>query len=100
LLQPGWQAHVLARRFLPRMTVCPALPSADDGGLMGRPGVVIGERANVFLAGDWVGPAGTLADAAAASAEQAAQRALGMLNTAPPILRSVDHPESVLNVKP
>jgi hypothetical protein len=100
LLQSGWKAHVVARRFLPRMTVCPALPAADDGGLAGRPEVVIGERANVFLAGDWVGPAGTLADAAAASAEQAAGRALASLDQAPPSLRSVDHPGNVLNVKP
>jgi hypothetical protein len=77
-VQPGWRAHVVARRFLPSMTVSQALPRARDGGLRGRPAVEIAERPRVFLAGDWVGPRGTLADAAAASARDAAQRALAV----------------------
>ena len=76
-LQPGWQGHVVARQFLPRMTVTHALPRADEGGLAGRPGVAAAGRPNVWLAGDWVGGRGQLADAAAASAEEAAARAVG-----------------------
>jgi phytoene dehydrogenase-like protein len=97
-LQPGWREHVIARRFLPRMTVCPTLPRADDGGLLGRPGVSLGEQSNIFLVGDWVGPVGTLADAAAASAEQAATPALARLGTAPAAPASSHYRESVLDV--
>ena len=35
--------------------------------------MTIREQPNVFLAGDWVGPEGMLADAAAASARSSAQ---------------------------
>ncbi len=70
-LQPGWRAHTLARRFLSSMTVAHSLPSADEGGLRGRPGVVVPGLRNIFLAGDWVGQEGLLADASAASASEA-----------------------------
>ena len=63
---------MVERRFLPAMTVAHALPLAEEGGLAGRPGVTRAGAAGVFLAGDWVGPRGMLADAAAASAEEAA----------------------------
>jgi phytoene dehydrogenase-like protein len=85
-LQPGWTAHVVDRRFLPGMTVAHALPRAEEGGLAGRPGVKVDGRPGVFLAGDWVGARGMLADASAASAEEAAcgvQEVLG---------RSADRP--------
>jgi phytoene dehydrogenase-like protein len=75
-LQPGWREHILVRRFLPGMTVTGDLPRADEGGLAGRPGVSVPERPGVFLAGDWVGSEGHLADASAASAEEAARRVL------------------------
>jgi phytoene dehydrogenase-like protein len=83
--QPGWRAHILARRFLPRMTVAHGLPLAVNYGLRGRPPVTIRERCNVFLAGDWVGPEGMLADASAASAAESARlvlTALGRTNSA------------------
>jgi phytoene dehydrogenase-like protein len=86
-LQPGWRTHTLARRFLPGMTVTPALARADEGGLSGRPSVTLQEQPGVFLAGDWVGPEGMLADAAAASAEGAARRVLDTLE------RRHGHPE-------
>lgn len=72
-LQPGWRGHVVERRFLPGMTVAHALPRDAEGGLAGRPGVAVTGRPGVFLAGDWVGGRGMLADAAAASAEEAAR---------------------------
>jgi len=96
-LQPGWQSRLVARRFLPKMVVAHALPRADEGGLAGRPEVSVAERSNVFIAGDWVGPAGMLADAAAASAEEAARRVLATVapRAATP---AGDDRESVLHV--
>ncbi len=78
-LQPGWRACVVERRFLPAMTVSNALPRADKGGLAARPAVTVCERPDVFLAGDWVGARGLLADASAASAEEAAGLVLATL---------------------
>ncbi|HEY4312611.1 MAG TPA: FAD-dependent oxidoreductase [Pirellulales bacterium] len=80
-LQPGWRSHVVARRLLPRMIVSHAIPLASDGGLAGRPSVNSAEIRNVFLAGDWVGTEGMLADASAASAVSAAQQALESLRS-------------------
>lgn len=66
-------ATVEMERFLARMTVTGGMPMASTGGLRGRPGV---EADNgVYIAGDWVGPTGILADAAAASARVAADMA-------------------------
>ena len=79
-LQPGWRTFVVERRFLPAMTVSHALPRADEGGLAARPAVTVRERPDVFLAGDWVGSRGMLADAAAASAEEAAGLVLAALD--------------------
>jgi hypothetical protein len=63
------------------MTVANDLPRAADGGLPGRVPVALAE--NIFLAGDWVGGEGMLADAAAASAAEAAQKVLARLANAP-----------------
>jgi phytoene dehydrogenase-like protein len=79
LLQPGWRTHTITRRYLPSLTVAHSLPLANEGGLAGRPAVSLAEHSNVFLAGDWVGPEGMLADAAAASARSAAQHVLAVL---------------------
>jgi phytoene dehydrogenase-like protein len=89
-VQPGWREYVVARRYLPVMTVANDLPRAADGGLPGRVPVTV--RDNIFLAGDWVGAEGMLADAAAASAAEAARRVLARLNCAsPPVERSPSH---------
>ena len=64
---PGWRDQAEVVRFLPNMTVTPAVFSPQgrpDGNALGLPGVA--------LAGDWVGPEGMLADAAVASALRAA----------------------------
>jgi hypothetical protein len=84
-LQPGWGDLVIERRLLPGMTVAPALPAAAEGGLAGRPGVTVPGRPSTFLAGDWVGDRGMLADASAASAEAAARRVLECLARHPSI---------------
>ena len=72
-LQPGWRDAVLVQRFLPAMTVTNALPSAVRGGLAGRPGPAVPGIHGLYVAGDWVGPEGMLADAALASARRAAE---------------------------
>jgi phytoene dehydrogenase-like protein len=90
-LQPGWRAHVLERRFLPGMTVAHGLPLAESYGLQGRPPVTIRERDNVFLAGDWVGSEGMLADASAASAAESARLVLAALGRTMAAQRSSLH---------
>lgn len=66
-MQPGWRDHVVARRFLPEMTVVHALPGQ-------RPAV--DAHPGVWLCGDWVGEEGMLADCAFASAAEVARRIL------------------------
>ena len=70
------EADVVTRRFLRRMTVTSVLPTADRGGLAGRPGPAVAEHPGVFVAGDWVGPVGMLADASLSSAVAAARLAI------------------------
>ncbi len=65
------QADIGMDRYLHRLTVAAGMPLAERGGLAGRPTVEVSQRPGVFLAGDWVGPRGLLADAAAASATDA-----------------------------
>lgn len=66
---------VVEERFLAEMAVSGGLPTAAGGGLAGRPTVADPSRPGVLLAGDWVGAAGLLADAAAASGAEAGHRA-------------------------
>lgn len=74
-------ADIITSRRLHRMTPVTALPVAAHGGLAGRPSVDDTGHPNVFLAGDWVGPVGHLADAAIASAQAAANAALACLSS-------------------
>jgi phytoene dehydrogenase-like protein len=67
---------ILTSRFLPRMVVAGAAPMAVRGGLGGRPAIDATGLPGVYLAGDWVGPTGLLADAALASGRAAALRAV------------------------
>jgi protoporphyrinogen oxidase len=73
LLQPGWRGAVLYRRFLPDVIVSHALVVAETGGLPGRSNGCVRGLRNVFLAGDWVGSVGQLADASVASGIAAAR---------------------------
>ncbi len=75
LVQPGWRAALIERRFLPHMTVVNDLARADNGGLHGRPGYALPHSHRLYLAGDWVGPHGWLADAALLSGKHAAELA-------------------------
>ena len=67
-------ADVVVQRFPHEMTVCHALPRPGPG-LGGRPAIDATGTAGVFLAGDWVGAAGLLADASLASGEAAGRAA-------------------------
>lgn len=78
-LQPGWREVVVERRWFPRMTVANALVRADAGGLAGRPPVRVEGLPGAFVAGDWVGSEGLLADASCASARSAARSCLELL---------------------
>jgi phytoene dehydrogenase-like protein len=83
LLQPGWRDRVLHRRFLPTVTVSHALVSADTGGFAGRRAGFVPAVHNLFLAGDWIGPVGQLADASIASGVAAARRVARLIAGVP-----------------
>jgi phytoene dehydrogenase-like protein len=74
--QPGWRDVLVDRQYLPRIEAVGALPTAEGGGFAGRPGPRVPGIAGLYLAGDWVGPEGFLADASAASARSAARLVL------------------------
>lgn len=76
-LQPGWRDQVVERRYLPRITVMYGLPRPDRA----RPQASGVD--GVFLAGDWVGPTGLLADAALASARVAVREVRARLGAGP-----------------
>ncbi|MCU1501314.1 MAG: putative dehydrogenase [Ilumatobacteraceae bacterium] len=66
---------ITASRYLHRMTVVGALTTAASGGFAGRIQVTDAGVDGVFLAGDWIGAHGHLADASMASAAEAARLA-------------------------
>jgi phytoene dehydrogenase-like protein len=74
------EEDVVTSRFLTRMVVAGAAPTAERGGLGGRPAVDASGLPDVYLAGDWVGPTGLIADAALASGHVAALRAVPALH--------------------
>jgi phytoene dehydrogenase-like protein len=71
--QPSWRDVLVRRQFLPRIEAVGALPSAKAGGFSGRPSVKVPGFNNLYLAGDWVGERGFLADASFSSARQTVQ---------------------------
>ena len=70
--QPGWRDVLVKRQYLPRIEAVSTLPTASGGGFAGRPGPRVPGLANLYLAGDWIGPEGFLVDASMASARQVA----------------------------
>lgn len=73
IMQQGWRDALVYNRFLPDMTVAGMIPMAGRGGLSGRPSVMVEDAPGLFIAGDWVGREGLLADASLASARRAAE---------------------------
>ena len=71
-LQPGWRDHVVHASYLPKLQVSCDAVRADGGGLPGRPGPCVPDVPGLWVAGDWVGARGMLADAALASAAEVA----------------------------
>jgi phytoene dehydrogenase-like protein len=72
-LLPGWQTAAVDRRFLPHMSASGVLPLARTGGLTGRAPARSEDLANVYFAGDWVGPRGFQIDASLGSARACAR---------------------------
>jgi phytoene dehydrogenase-like protein len=68
LAQPGWRTHRLHSRFLPSITVTNDVAVASAGGLGGRPGPAVPGVPGLYVAGDWVGSRGLLAQASLESA--------------------------------
>lgn len=71
-LQPGWRDVLIHRRFFPALTASNDLYTVPSQ----RPSAITPVR-GLFIAGDWVGGEGLLADAALASARAAATACLG-----------------------
>jgi len=74
IIQPGWRNEVIARQYLPNMTV------AHDYAHIGRrdraPGPAVPEVRGLYAAGEWTGRGELLVDAAAASGRRAARKLL------------------------
>ncbi|MWC29144.1 phytoene desaturase family protein [Paenibacillus sp. MMS18-CY102] len=70
LVQPGWRGELVAKQYLPRITVC------HDFLHMRRqhqPGPAVPEISGLYVAGEWASHGELLADAATASAKRAVQ---------------------------
>lgn len=85
-IQPSWRTELVASRFQRHLTVAHAVPTAvgaegQGGYLAATP--ALADTPGVFVAGDWVGPTGHLADAGMASARRAAELALSLAAAAP-----------------
>jgi phytoene dehydrogenase-like protein len=74
LAQPGWRAHVVARQFLPHMTVM-HVPARLGRPLLPKDGSVPAIE-GLFVAGDWVAADSMLLDACLASARRVAAAAV------------------------
>jgi len=72
-VQPGWREVVHSRRFLPSLMVQGDMARAEAGGKRGRVAEDATGVAGLYLAGDWVGDTGMLADTSAASGLRVAQ---------------------------
>lgn len=71
LLQPGWRKEVVAKQYLPNITVC------HDFMHMKRrenPGPSVPEIKGLYVAGEWASHGELLVDAATASAKRAAKQ--------------------------
>jgi len=87
-VQPGWRSVVVRQRLMPAMTVSHAVASHR----LPRPAARVDEIRGLWLAGDWVGERGLLADAAMASAETVA-RAIEIAEATPRIAGTPGPPD-------
>jgi phytoene dehydrogenase-like protein len=78
-MQPGWRELVVTRKLMRDLLVANDIPQASRGGLAGRTPSRVTGIANLWLAGDWIGPTGQLLDASLASARLAAHAAAASL---------------------
>ena len=78
------EVDVVEQRFLARMVTIPAVP-VPGAGLAGRPSIDAVGVPGVYLAGDWVGPEGLLADAALASGQAAGRAAAAYADLQAPV---------------
>jgi len=74
--QAGWREAIIERQYLPRIEAVEALPTVASGGFAGRPEPEVRKIAGLYLAGDWIGSEGFLADTSTASARRVAQLVL------------------------
>ncbi len=73
LLQPGWEEEVVATRYLPKILVANDTHTIAHHGAGSAPDPAVPEIKGLYVAGDWVGKEGRLADSSMASAKLAAQ---------------------------
>ncbi|WP_028777427.1 phytoene desaturase family protein [Shimazuella kribbensis] len=76
LLQPGWEQEVVATRFLPKILVANDTHTAAHNGAGSAPHPSVPEIKGLYVAGDWVGQEGRLADCSMASAKLATEQIL------------------------
>ncbi|MEZ5245325.1 MAG: FAD-dependent oxidoreductase [Acidimicrobiales bacterium] len=74
-VRPGWKRAADHVTFRPRLVAATDQPAAARGGLAGRPPVAVPGTTGLFVAGDWVGPEGVLADASVSSGRAAGEAA-------------------------
>jgi phytoene dehydrogenase-like protein len=68
----GWRDEVVHARYLPDLVVTHDGGLVASGGRRGRPGPQVPGGPGLYVAGDWVGPRGTLSQASIASGAAAA----------------------------
>jgi len=77
-IQPGWQKELVARQFLPKITVAHDFDSMDRIGK--RYGPSVPEVRGLYVSGDWTGQCEVLVDAVFASAKRASEEILREYN--------------------
>lgn len=73
LVQPGWRKELVAKQYLPKITVCHDFMHLKR---QDNPGPAVPEIKGLYVAGDWVSHGELLVDAATASAKRAIQHIL------------------------
>jgi len=86
--QPGWREELISERYLRNQLVSGGVPTAPLG-LRGRQAIAVADHAGLFVAGDWVGSAALLGDAALTSG-RAAGLAAAMASTSTSIGSDAD----------